>query len=183
MNNFFSLFSLACALSLLPVLMSSSSLFNSRIMVSSYEVPAMCTWINFAIRQPRARQLLVQCGIYGCRRRALLSLPTRNLQARQWISPLYQLRAWKVLDRDRDDVRGNVQRLPDAYLLEGGEQQDRQLHVQQGLYGGGRGDVYGMRDGHFQRREWVGSLLAMPGWQVLYCGRGSICCCVRRRSF
>ena len=46
---------------------------------------------------------------------------------------------------DGGDVGGDVQRVPDAYLFWLGEQQDWQLHMQQGLYGGGRRVVYVMQ--------------------------------------
>ena len=52
--------------------------------------------------------------------------------------------AGQVLDGNGDDVGGDVRGMPGAYLLWGGEQQDRQLHMQQGLYGGGRRAVCGL---------------------------------------
>jgi len=158
------------------------ALFVSRIMVSCYEVPTMCTWINFAIWQSRVRQLHMQSGVYRAGWNAMRSLPARNLQVRQRIDLLRQVLARQVLDGDGADVGGDVQRVPDAYLLWGGEQQDWQLHMQQGLYGGGRGGVYGMRGGHLQGGEWISGLLAMRWGQVLDVNGGYLGCDVRCMS-
>ena len=93
-----------------------------------------------------------------------------NLQGRERVIGMLGVLARQVLDGDGRDVGGDVQRVPDAYLLWGGEQQDRQLHMQQGLYGGGRGGVYGMRGGHLQGGEWIGAVLLVCGGDILWGG-------------
>ena len=64
-----------------------------------------------------------------------------NLQGREWVIRMLGMPTRQVLDGDGG---GNVQRVPDAYLLWGGERHDGQLHMQQGLYGGGRRAVCGL---------------------------------------
>ncbi len=114
-------------------------------------------------------------------------MPAGNVFERGWIRCMLGLHAGQVLDfdggvrvrgvlagqvlnGDGGDVGGDVQGVPDAYLLQGGEQQEWQLHMQRGLYGGGRGGVYGMRGGHLQGGEWIGAVLLVCGGEILWGG-------------
>ena len=90
-----------------------------------------------------------------------------NLQGPERVIGMLGVLARQVLDGDGRDVGGDVQRVPDAYLLWGGEQQDRQLHMQQGLYGGGRYGMYGMRGGQLQGGERIGAVLVVSGGYIL----------------
>ena len=75
--------------------------------------------------------------------------------------------ARQVLDGDGRDVGGDVQHVPGAYLLRGGQQHAGQLHMQQGLHGGGRAGMYGVRGGDVQGGERIGGLLVVSGGDIL----------------
>ena len=75
--------------------------------------------------------------------------------------------AREVLNRYGRDVGGDVQHVSDAYVLMGGQQHARQLYMQQGLYGGGRYGMYGMRVGDVQGGERIGGVLVVSGGDIL----------------
>ena len=49
-------------------------------------------------------------------------LPGRYIQGREWVEGVLAVRAGQVLDGDGSHVRGDVQRLSDAYVFGEGKQ-------------------------------------------------------------
>ena len=90
-----------------------------------------------------------------------------GVQAREWVRRMLGMLAREVLDGDGRDVGGDVRGLSDAYVLWGGERDACQLHMQQGLYGGGRYGMYGMRGGQLQGGERIGAVLVVSGGNIL----------------
>ena len=117
-------------------------------------------------RQHGDRRLRVQYGVHGTGRDRMLGMWGGGVQAREWVRRMLGMLAREVLDRDGRDVGGDVRGLSDAYVLWGGERDACQLHMQQGLYGGGRYGLYGMRAGQLQRCQRFFRLYLVPARKV-----------------
>ena len=98
-----------------------------------------------------ACQLHMQQGLYGAKRGGMYGMRGRHIQEGEWIGGVLFVSRGDVLGAGGSNCRGDVLSVPESHALGVGEHGNRRLQMQQGLYGGGRGGVLGVRGGGVQR--------------------------------